>query len=112
MANKEFPTQFDWMHNGEGLAVFNLMGLSNPRPAAFEQRVRRYAGFYMNEDPGAPNSPVSEMPEARTEPPRSFRRLGRGPAWRRSTRSARCACCVRRSPSRPVCGRAVAAHSA
>lgn len=55
MYYKEFPTQFDWMHNGEGLAVFNLMGLSNPRPVAFEQRVRRYAGFYMNEDPGAPN---------------------------------------------------------
>jgi hypothetical protein len=55
MYYKEFPTQFDWMHNGEGLTVFNLMGLANPRDPAFERRVRRYAGFYMNEDPQAPN---------------------------------------------------------
>src|SRR5258707_658126 len=51
MYYKEFPTQFDWMHNGEGLTVFNLMGLASPRDPAFERRVRRYAGFYMNEDP-------------------------------------------------------------
>ncbi|HEY2413777.1 MAG TPA: hypothetical protein VGI40_16115 [Pirellulaceae bacterium] len=55
MYYKEFPTQFDWMHNGEGLTVFNLMGLMNPENPAFEPRVRRYAGFYMNEDPQAPN---------------------------------------------------------
>jgi len=55
MYYKEFPTQFDWMHNGEGLTVFNLMGLANPTDPAYERRVRRYAGFYMNEDPQAPN---------------------------------------------------------
>jgi hypothetical protein len=55
MYYKEFPTQFDWMHNGEGLTVFNLMGLMNPHNPAFEPRVRRYAGFYMNEDPQALN---------------------------------------------------------
>jgi hypothetical protein len=55
MYYKEFPTQFDWMHNGEGLTVFNLMGLCNPEAPAFARRVRRFAGFYMNEDPGAPN---------------------------------------------------------
>jgi hypothetical protein len=55
MYYKEFPTQFDWMHNGEGLTVFNLMGLCNPDDQAFARRVRRYAGFYMNEDAGAPN---------------------------------------------------------
>jgi hypothetical protein len=52
---KEFPTQFDWMHNGEGLAIFNLMFLGNPVDPANVRRARRYAGFYMNEDPGAPN---------------------------------------------------------
>ena len=46
---------FDWLHNGEGLTVFNLKGLSNPDDPAFERRVRRFAGFYMNEDPQAPN---------------------------------------------------------
>lgn len=55
MYYKEFPVMFDWLHNSEGLTVFNLQGLSDPDDRAFQQRVRRYAGFYMNEDPGAPN---------------------------------------------------------
>jgi hypothetical protein len=55
MYYKEFPTQMDWMHNGEGLTVFNLTGLANPADPAFQRRTRRYAGFYMNEDPQAPN---------------------------------------------------------
>src|SRR5437867_5848208 len=55
MYYKEFHVMFDWLHLGEGLAVFNLQGLSDPYDADFQKRVRRYAGFYMNEDPGAPN---------------------------------------------------------
>jgi hypothetical protein len=55
MYYKEFPVMFDWLHNGEGLAVFNHQGLSDPYDRAFQARVRRYAGFYMNEDPDAPN---------------------------------------------------------
>jgi hypothetical protein len=55
MYYKEFPVMFDWLHNGEGLAVFNLQGLSDPHDRKFQQRVRRYAGFYLNEDPDAPN---------------------------------------------------------
>jgi hypothetical protein len=55
MYYKEFPVMFDWLHNGEGLCVFNLQGLSGPGDAKFRQRVRRYAGFYMNEDPDAAN---------------------------------------------------------
>ena len=55
MYYKEFPIMFDWFHNAEGLTVFNLQGLSDPYDAAFGRRVRRYAGFYMNEDPQAPN---------------------------------------------------------
>jgi hypothetical protein len=55
MYYKEFPVMFDWLHNGEGLRVFNLQGLSDPYDLDFGRRVRRYAGFYMNEDPGAPN---------------------------------------------------------
>ncbi|MGE5192726.1 MAG: hypothetical protein ACM3U2_09500, partial [Deltaproteobacteria bacterium] len=55
MYYKEFPVMFDWLHNGEGLTVFNLQGLSDPLDAKFQQRVRRYAGFYLGEDPGAPN---------------------------------------------------------
>jgi hypothetical protein len=55
MYYKEFPCMMDWMHNGEGLRVFNLQGLSDPYDISYRQRVRRFAGFYMNEDPGAPN---------------------------------------------------------
>jgi hypothetical protein len=52
---KEFPVMFDWVHHGEGLSVFDLQGLSDPHDPRYRQRVRRFAGFYMNEDPGAPN---------------------------------------------------------
>ncbi|MBI81902.1 MAG: hypothetical protein CMJ81_01775 [Planctomycetaceae bacterium] len=55
MYYKEFPVMFDWLHNSEGLTVFNLQGLSDPYDGTFQKRVRRYAGFYMNEDPQAPN---------------------------------------------------------
>src|SRR5262245_44534242 len=52
---KEFPVMFDWLHNSEGLTPFNVQGLSNPYDRLFRQRVRRFAGFYLNEDAGAPN---------------------------------------------------------
>ena len=55
MYYKEFPVMFDWVHNGEGLTVFDLQGLGDPYDARFQQRVKRFAGFYMNEDPGALN---------------------------------------------------------
>ena len=55
MYYKEFPVMFDWLHNSEGLTVFNLQGISDPYDGDFQKRVRRYAGFYMNEDPQAKN---------------------------------------------------------
>ena len=55
MYYKEFPAVFDWLHNGESMSVFNLEGLSDPYDPSFQQRVKRYAGLYMNEDPQAPN---------------------------------------------------------
>jgi hypothetical protein len=55
MYYKEFPCMMDWQHNAEGLTVFNLMPLSDPHDPHYIERVRRFAGFYMNEDPGAPN---------------------------------------------------------
>ncbi len=79
MYYKEFPTQMDWMHNGEGLHVFNVMGLANPKDTRFEPRVRRYAGFYMNEDPGAPNYD----PEHKIV--RSLFNGSRGPLMRKAT---------------------------
>ncbi len=55
MYYKEFPVCFDWLHNGEGLTAFNHQGLSDPNDPTFRQRVKRFAGFYLNEDPQAPN---------------------------------------------------------
>jgi len=86
MYYKEFPVMFDWLHNGEGLAVFNRMGLcfscgssADPHARAYEQRVRRYAGFYMNEDPGAPNY------DADKKIIRSLFNGSRGPLLRKAT---------------------------
>jgi hypothetical protein len=55
MYYKEFPVMFDWLHHDEGLTVFNFLGLSDPSDPRNRARAQRYAGFYMNEDPGAPN---------------------------------------------------------
>jgi hypothetical protein len=55
MYYKEFIVQSDWMHHGEGLQLFNRMGLSIPSDATYQARARRFAGFYMGEDPEAPN---------------------------------------------------------
>jgi len=79
MYYKEFPTSFDWVHNGEGLTVFNLQGLSDPGDANFGRRVRRFAGFYLNEDPGAPNYD----PEHKII--RSLFNGSRGPLMRKAT---------------------------
>ena len=56
---REFSAQSDWMHHGEGLKCFNLMGLSMSKLPAYQVRVRRFAGLYMGEDPNAPNYDVS-----------------------------------------------------
>ena len=79
MYYKEFPVTFDWVHNGEGLTVFNLQGLSDPNNGLFKQRVRRFAGFYMNEDPGA----LNYDPEHRII--RSLFNGSRGPLLRKAT---------------------------
>ena len=79
MYYKEFPCMMDWMHNGEGLRVFNLQGLSDPNDLAFQSRTRRYAGFYMNEDPGAPNY------DSQHKIIRSMFNGSRGPLMRKTT---------------------------
>jgi hypothetical protein len=79
MFYKEFHCMMDWMHIGEELRVFNLQGLSDPDNVRFRHRVRRYAGFYMNEDPGAPNYD----PEHRII--RSMFNGSRGPLLRKAT---------------------------
>lgn len=55
MYYKEFPVMFDWFHHSEGLSAFLLQGLSDPYNRNLRVRMQRYAGFYLNEDPQAPN---------------------------------------------------------
>lgn len=52
---KEFITQSDWFHTGEGMRAFFLLGLSEPGNAQYVERMKRFSGLYMNEDPEAPN---------------------------------------------------------
>src|SRR5262245_42795307 len=52
---KEFPVMFDFLHHAEGLMGFNAQGLADPKDAKLLTRAKRFAGFYMNEDKGAPN---------------------------------------------------------
>jgi hypothetical protein len=79
MYYKEFPVMFDWLHNAEGLTVFANLGLSDPRDGRLEQRLRRYAGFYMNEDAGADNY------DPRHRIIRSLFNGSRGPLLRKAT---------------------------
>jgi len=79
MYYKEFIVQSDWMHHGEGLQLFNRMGLSIPMDSKYQQRARRFAGFYMGEDPEAPNyDPVHKII-------RSMENGSRGPMLRKAT---------------------------
>lgn len=79
MYYKEFPCMFDWQHNNEGLLVFHLQGLSDANHLNYQKRVRRYAHFYMDEDPGAPNY------DPRHKVIRSLFNGSRGPLLRKAT---------------------------
>lgn len=60
--SKEFVTQSDWFHSGEGLRSLLLLGLSEPNSELYRQRMRRFAAMYMGEDPDAPNyDPVNKV---------------------------------------------------
>ena len=51
----EFISQSDWFHTGEGMRGFMFQGLSDPADPVLRNRMKRFAGLYMNEDPSAPN---------------------------------------------------------
>ena len=60
--HKEFITQSDWFHTGEGMRAFFFLGLSEPNNVQYRERMKRFAGMYMNEDPAAPNyDPVNKV---------------------------------------------------
>ena len=62
-----------------GLNVFTQKSLSDPEDPAYEERVRRYAGFYMDEDPQALNY------DPRHKIIRSLFNGSRGPLLRKAT---------------------------
>lgn len=55
MVVKEYEQGYDWFHQGEGYLMFYMLGLADPSHAKTIERARRFAGFYLNEDPQAPN---------------------------------------------------------
>src|SRR4029079_9184386 len=63
----------------EGLQLFNRMGLSIPSDPVYQSRARRFAGFYMAEDPEA-----AHYDPARTTI-RSMENGSRGPMLRKAT---------------------------
>lgn len=76
---KEYSAQADWMHHGEGLRTFNLMGLSTPTLPIYQERARRWAGLYMDEDPAAPNY------DPKLKLIRSMQNGSKGPMLRKAT---------------------------
>jgi hypothetical protein len=52
---KEFAANQDWQHHGEGLQLFSRMALSSPSDSKYIERVKRFSGMYMGEDPDATN---------------------------------------------------------
>ena len=76
---KEFSALSDWQHHGEGLQLFNRMALSVPTDPKYLERVRRFAGFYMGEDPEAPNY------DAKHNIIRSMMNGSKGPLLRKAT---------------------------
>ena len=76
---KEFSAQADWMHHGEGLRTFNVMGLSVPTLSIYQERARRWAGLYMGEDPDAPNY------DTKLKLIRSMQNGSKGPMLRKAT---------------------------
>ena len=83
MYYREFPTMFDWVHNGEGLTTFNLHGLMDPTERNFEKRVRRFSEMYMGADPAM--GPGSQNYDPQHKIIRSLLNGSRGPMLRKVT---------------------------
>ena len=53
--HKEFEIGYDWFHQGESYIYFYYLSLADPAGQKQVARARRFAGFYLNEDPEVPN---------------------------------------------------------
>ncbi|MYB92288.1 hypothetical protein F4054_22650 [Candidatus Poribacteria bacterium] len=55
MVVKDYQPGYDWFHQGEGNYLFYMLCMADPLNAKHIERAKRFAGFFMNEDPEAPN---------------------------------------------------------
>ena len=53
--HREFITQSDWFHTGEGMRAFLLMGHSDPESDLLVERMERFTQMYTGEDPEVGN---------------------------------------------------------
>lgn len=52
---REYQQGHDWFHQSEGNLLLYHICLADPGDEAFRERARRFAGFYLNEEPGVPD---------------------------------------------------------
>ena len=76
---KEFMPQSDFMHQAEGFQGLIHQGLCEPDNQRMQSRFRRFAGFYLNEDPDAINY------DPKNKIIRSFWTGSKGPMLREGT---------------------------
>src|SRR3954453_22578404 len=55
MVHKEYEIGYDQFHQGESYIYFYFLCLADPTNPKLIDRARRFAGFYLDEDPEAPN---------------------------------------------------------
>lgn len=52
---REFDSNWDWMHHGEGYVDFYTLGFIRPKDVLFRDRSVGFAAMFIGEDPKAPN---------------------------------------------------------
>ena len=55
MVYKEYQPGYDWFHQSEGNYLFYMLCMADPSHETNLDRAKRFAGFFMNEDPEALN---------------------------------------------------------
>jgi hypothetical protein len=58
LVHKEYELGYDQFHQGESYIYFYFLCLADPTDPKLTERARRFAGFYLNEDPDAQNYDV------------------------------------------------------
>ncbi len=84
MLVKEYQPGYDWMHQGECYVYFYYLTAADPAHAKTAERAKRFAGFYLNEDPEAlnydPNLKIIKCTHNGSKGP-AFWNFSGGPIW-------------------------------